>query len=257
MTVENLSVGIAFLTLIVAFLRELVQFARVLMQQARSRSRSMNIIRVCAWVYIFVVPAAAVHLYGLVAASEAIVLGAVIMFFAHLDKFKTFKASSGGIEGELRDAVNEAYATIESVRRIAVDLAKPVVTELTLHGQFLNYMPLSGRFESLQAIEKNLRDMGVKEAEIEDAVGVFYDFYRTRHIQMLMFAVIKHGNVSAETTATLRPIAEQLSQSKDWSVDRVLLAFPFTPHPEIDERAEDARYFEKHRKFRRMEIWTN
>ncbi|TSB47117.1 hypothetical protein [Alkalicoccobacillus porphyridii] len=60
----------------------------------------------------------------------SIIASSLTVCFLHLDKLKSFKG--GGVSVELQEAINEAYATIESVKKLAKPLLSHTVTNLSI-----------------------------------------------------------------------------------------------------------------------------
>ena len=68
------------------------------------------------------------------AMSLSVVGGAIGMAFANLDKFTKIKGA--GFEAELKKAVNEAYATTDSLKDLSANFAKPILAIIAEGGRW-------------------------------------------------------------------------------------------------------------------------
>ncbi len=212
----------------------------------------MKVIRFFAWLYIFIVPIVfgVMDKAGLMTAS--VLAGCLILAFAYIDKIKKFKGA--GFEAELRDAVNEAYATIEKLQGIAVKLSEPIVTEVTMHKRMIQYIPLKSRYEQIKEIERSLRDLGVKEEEIEKTTEFFYSVFREDHIKKVVYGVLKDES----TPDQLKEIMETYKEGNipaDLKIADVVASSEYTPSSEVAELVKDAEHFDREKSFRRIDTW--
>ncbi|MBL1268425.1 MAG: hypothetical protein COA87_018165 [Halomonas sp.] len=68
------------------------------------------------------------------AMSLTVLVGAVGMAFSSLDKFSKIKAA--GFEAELKRAVEEAYATTSSVKKLALELTEAIMGIVAAEGRW-------------------------------------------------------------------------------------------------------------------------
>lgn len=95
-----------------------------------------------------------------------ILVGAIslALFFLNLDKFSKF--SGAGMSAELRIVTEEAYATLEELRKLAVALSTPIVNNLTLVGRMTSDPTNTPKFAQVAIIVTSLRALKVPENEI-------------------------------------------------------------------------------------------
>ena len=95
-----------------------------------------------------------------------VVAGAVTLFFLNISKFRRFKA--GTIEAEMKQAVEDAHATIEQLRNVAATSAKATLNSL-MAGSFMSGSSLKNRLEIHDELISNLKSIGVSTAQIHEA----------------------------------------------------------------------------------------
>ena len=212
----------------------------------------MKAIRFSAWLYIFIVPIyfGVADKAGIMAAS--ILAGCLILAFSYINKIKKFKGA--GFEAELRDAVNEAYATIEKLQDIAVNLSEPIITEVTMQNRLTSYIPLKYRLEQIKDIEGSLRELGIEEKKIDKTTEFFYSAFQEDHIIKIAHAVIKDPKANEAVKKIMEDYKErEIPEEK--SISEVLSSHEYTPTNEIAELIKDAEYFYKEKSFRRLDTW--
>jgi hypothetical protein len=109
-------------------------------------------------------------------------LSMALFFFATLDKFSSFKASTTGIEAQMRQVVEKAEGTLEQTRKLAVSLAKQQISMLVRANRFGSYSP-EEKAKIWTDIVQQLKEMGVSAAEREQTMAdvhryAKFDLYR-------------------------------------------------------------------------------
>lgn len=201
---------------------------------------------------MFIVPIAFGVMDKAVSMTASILAGCLILAFAYIDKIKKFKGA--GFEAELRDAVSEAYATIEKLQHIAVKLSEPIVTEVTMQNRLLSYIPLKYRYEQIKEIERSLHDLGIKEEEIQKTTEFFYSAYWEDHINKVAQAIICDKYSPNELKEKMEAY-ENRDIPKELNIADVIASYEYTPSDEISELIKDAEHFEKEKSFRRIDTW--
>ena len=122
-------------------------------------------------------------------AEMALAAATGLLLFAavNLEKFESFKGA--GFEAKLREAVNEAYATIERLQDVAAALAEPIVLSIAMQGRLLEQITLKGKFARIADIEDKLQAIGVPRKKIEGATEDFYTLVTMDHVRKVGFAL--------------------------------------------------------------------
>ena len=212
----------------------------------------MKVIRIFAWLYIFIVPIVFGVMDKPAVMTASILTGCLILAFAYLDKIESFKGA--GFEAKLRDAVNEAYATIEKLRDIAVKLSEPIVFEITMHQRMLQYVKLKYRYEQLKGIEASLQDLGVSKEEIEKTTEFFYETFREDHVKKVVYAVLADDKAPEELKKELEKYKEE-DVPEEFKIADAVASYKYTPSSKVIELIKDSEHFDKEKTFRRIDTW--
>ena len=110
----------------------------------------------------------------------AAVCGVFVTLASKIDVIVEF--SFGPLRAKMRDAIEEAYATITEVRKIAANISEPMLATLMAGNfGFSDGLNLQARLEQHDGLIANLREIGVTEEEIIKAerkwrggIGVIY-----------------------------------------------------------------------------------
>jgi hypothetical protein len=179
----------------------------------------------------------------------------VALCFANLDKFTRFKAGSGGVEAELRTAVDKAYAAIEQLKDLGLALSAPTVDELAISGRMLQYIPLKYKLERVQKITETLKGLGASQQEIDEACSTIYLRVTNDHIRKVFYSLRSdnHGKESLfEGIDDGKMDNFDMSKLDDFIKDNGL-----KKSKETDECILDLNYFLKNRKLRREDNWQS
>jgi hypothetical protein len=213
---------------------------------------NMKAIRFFAWAYIFIVPVTFGFLEKAGIMTASILAGCLILAFAYIDKVKKFKGA--GFEAEMREAINEAYATIEKLQDVAVMLSEPIVTEVTMHKRMMQYIPLKYRFEQIKEIESSLRNLGVAKEKINKTTEFFYSVYRGDHIKKVVYAIIQDPNAPDTLKANLEKYKEG-EIPVEFNIAQLVSNSDYRPNNEVTELVKDFEHYDKERTFRRIDTW--
>lgn len=110
--------------------------------------------------------------------------GALCIAFLNLDRFQSFKGA--GFEAEMKRVVDEAYASIDEVRNIAVDMSEATLSALG-SGLFISGMKLEQRVRLRNQLVESLRKLGADDEEIARATDIW-----RRCISILFYNRVKH-----------------------------------------------------------------
>lgn len=221
--------------------------------EARSliRDKGMNDLTQKLIIALVIVPILLAIFRG--AKEMAIAAGAigVALFFVNIDKFSRFKG--GGIEAELRTAVDDAYAVIDQLKELGLTLTSPIVDEMAVSGNMLQYIHLKYKLERVAKIADTLHKLGASDKEVADAGGLLYQRVTSDHLSRV-FSSLRRSNPGKEASF------ESLDRTKTESWDTARLeAFiednGLTKSEEVEEYIRDLEYFVKNRRLRRESQW--
>jgi hypothetical protein len=213
---------------------------------------SMKAIIFFAWMYIFIVPVTFGFLDKVGIMTASILAGCLILAFAYIDKVKKIKGA--GFEAEMREAINEAYATIEKLQDIAVKLSEPIVTEVTMHNRMMQYIPLKYRFEQIKEIESSLHNLGVAKEKIDKTTEFFYSVYREDHIKKIVYAIAQDKDAPDALQEKLEKYKEGEIPVK-FHMAQFISDSEYVPNHEVEELIKDSEHYEQERNFRRIDTW--
>jgi hypothetical protein len=128
-------------------------------------------------VLVIIGPVLTLGLLGKVTAVwPTLLAGVMAAIFINLNRFKSFRGP-GGIEADVRDAVEKAYATIDNLR----ELAKPLIVSI------LHTITRSGRWggmhiEQKQSFQRDLERIAIslgiaKDKEVLEANREYFRFH--------------------------------------------------------------------------------
>lgn len=113
----------------------------------------------------------------------------VALAFANLDKLESFRAAF--FEAKVKTAVKEAYAAIDQLKELALDVTTPIVDEMAVSGRMLQYIPLKHKLERVRKIEETLKKLGASQKEIDDACSTIYGRVVQDHIYKALYNLQK------------------------------------------------------------------
>lgn len=182
-----------------------------------------------------------------------IVASGLAAAFINIDKMQRFKG--GGFEAEMREAVDEAYATIETLRQ----LAKTFISS-TLHN-----LTMAGRFDGLgmqekHAVREELRELaeqlGIEDdAELKAAHQRFFEYHAWDHFSSFVDE-LSRGKAVAENVlkelTQMRRRGQRLCPSRG-EIEAALGDDVDKLRDEDRERLEDYLYYMEEGRLRRPE----
>lgn len=174
----------------------------------------------------------------------------VALFFANIDKFSKFKG--GGIEAELKTAVDDAYAAIEELKELGLSLTSPITDELAMSGSVLSYIPLEYKLQRVEKIAKTLKKLGASDEEVNEACFMIYLRVESEHVSRVI-GKLKKANPGKEKLLDFK-----MGDLNNWDLKK-LKVFLLDNELEFDEDSEEAlenlEYFHEHRKLRHPDQW--
>ncbi len=193
------------------------------------------------------------------AATATIVAGSMGMAFANIDKIERFKAA--GFEARMRKAVEEAYATTNSVKSLAYVMARSVSDILAVEDRYAGI----GRVQKLNVkkkIDDILTELGIKNADIKEASRIFDAYLAFDHVQKIKVLITKDSEISDEIKAkadALARFSKTPYRVEPYSASPQEIARFVREHginsTEIKDAIADYEHFVRNYEFRRPEHW--
>lgn len=144
----------------------------------------------------------------------------VALSFTNIDKIQRFKGA--GFEAEMKKAVEDAYATMESLKSIAKPLILSTLSNLIYAGRW-GGMKRERQHELKEKMDSLAKSIGVFDDEVQSESAKFFAWNAIDIIQMLERAVQKVKPLEKPEQNTLHllidrdadkyPSAEELSQA--------------------------------------------
>lgn len=187
----------------------------------------------------------------------AITASAIGMAFANLDKIARFKGA--GFEAQMKEAVQEAYATTDSLRDLAIVMARAVSDILAVENRYAGIKDIH-KLDIKKNIDCILRDAGIDDRKIKHAGRLFDAYIHFDHAKRLANLASKTPDISDQAK---QAVEEMAVFSKTGDLDELYAASPvefrkfLSEHDlkskEIEEALEDYEYFVEKYDFRRPE----
>ena len=130
----------------------------------------------------------------------AVVVGAIAAAFFNIDKFKRFKGA--GFEAELKEAVDKAYATLDSLKELAKPLILATTDILTSAGRW-GGMDAHQKHVFMKDLEQTARSLSLRDKELEDAKEKFYRFHTWDHLNHFIRKASEAKNIDNATRQRL------------------------------------------------------
>ena len=193
------------------------------------------------------------------AATVTVLAGAIGMAFANIDKIELFKGA--GFEARMRKAVEEAYATTDSLRSLAQVMAEVVAGVLAVENRCAG-LGRKRKLRMKKEIDGILLDMEVNKEGVEKVGQLFDAYLNFDHANRIKELIINYPNI----TDPIKQEAEKLAVfSKEADTEELYSAKPaefrefISKHKiesnDIDEAINDYEYFSKEYDLRMPENW--
>lgn len=222
----------------------------------------MNILFWISVVWVLLVPVGiSVLLDHTTGSWIAAVCGAFVVFTSKIDDLS--ELSLGPLKAKLRAKIEEANATIDQLRRVAVTSAEATLTDL-MAGSFMGGITVDKRFEIHDKIIDSLIEIGATRAQIDSAKldwnkGISLIYHRT--IKDAVGRRIERSKINPAATDQMRQAEKELQNLLDfdtWSVpepDKILevIATHDVGSVEISEWIDDYQNFLRTGEIRRRD----
>jgi hypothetical protein len=193
-----------------------------------------------------------------------VVAGAISIAFLNIDRIQRFKGA--GFEAEMRQAVEQAHATVEQLRTLAAASAESTLTTL-MAGNFMGGTTLSTRLDLHDRLIKSLEDIGVPQPQIDEAermwkkgVGAVYH----RGIHHCLEGRTQKNNINLNADPAVLEASKQfqdLLKFENWEAPSSSAMTTFIEgknlmSPELAELLSDYSHFEQTGKIKRRDVFV-
>lgn len=176
---------------------------------------------------------------------------------ARFDDLAKFKLSKDGLEGEMRQVIDEAKATLEQLHSVAETQSRMILWSMQAHGRWSG-LNLQDQNQMRDAVVSNLKALRLPEAKIEHVLSVEYPYidhdYATYVARGLNHG-LKEDKLKAWNEFYSPDVRKGIGYQPTPDELEKFLASLNLISDEVKERLEDYRYFLKTRKHRRPEEW--
>lgn len=193
-----------------------------------------------------------------------VVAGSISIAFLNIDRIQRFKGA--GFEAEMKQAVQEAHATLEQLRALAAASAESTLTTL-MAGNFFDGTTLSTRLDLHDRLVRSLEEIGVPRPQINEAdrmwksgIGVIYH----RGVRNCLEGRSHPSRVNFDASAEALELSKQLQNLlhfETWSAPssnqiRTLIEQNHLMTTAVDELLRDYSHFEKTGCINRREVFV-
>jgi len=184
--------------------------------------------------------------------------------FLNLDRIQKFKGA--GFEAEMRQAVEEAHATVEQLRTLAATSTESTLTTL-MSGNFFDGTTLDHRLSMHDKLVECLQHLGVSQKQIGEArhmwnkgVGVIYHRAISHALADRKEKNIVNPDATPERIAAAKEFQELLKFER-WDAPssqemRAFIQVKGLLTKQISELLSDYAYFEKTGQIKRRDIFV-
>lgn len=151
-----------------------------------------------------------------------------------------------------REAEQKAITTADHMKKLAVALTDSVVTSLTVPGPF-QYVHLKYKIEQIDRISSILREIGVPQKSIDEAISTLVSRVRGDHMKRVLNLI----NMKLSNDKKLFKDISDIDISL-WNINRARKIMKENAIESIGELREtilDMEFYEKNKKLRRENKW--
>lgn len=186
-----------------------------------------------------------------------IIAGSLAMAFCNMDRLTRFKAP--GFEAEMRLKIDEAYATLDNLRELAVNVVDPLLTLLAMQDRVFQRIPQESKIEIKEEVVQSLNQLGVSQTKIKEVTKFFDAALIQDHLVRLSNMASKSDVVRETAKNRLKELADLNSSEHLTRVDLTeitqLLGDAVNSDPKVEETFLDLKYFLENRRLRRPDTW--
>lgn len=191
-------------------------------------------------------------IFGLVSEMGLSLLGGLLcMAFTNLDKFSEFKGA--GFYAKMKEAINEANASIETVREVALSTASVALHVAAAFGRWGGGTGTLERIKMRDRLRESLCKIGTSDEAIGVAEANFDSWILRDHVHKVFGSSREFPKNDPDIQDMLRYSPGRIVTSGD--VEEVLKKHGIESE-KVSEAMDDLRYYEKHRELRRPDVWN-
>ena len=181
----------------------------------------------------------------------------ICLVAARFDDLAKFKLSKDGLEGEMRQVIDEAKATLEQLHSVAETQSRMILWSMQAHGRWGGF-DLKDQQQMRDAVVSNLKALGVSSPKIENVLSVEYpymDFDYSNYVTRDLGRGLNGEALKAWGEFFSSDVRKGIGYQPSPDELEKFLASVDLLSDEVKERLEDYRHFLKTRKHRRPEEW--
>lgn len=190
----------------------------------------------------------------------ALLGGVIVLIFLNLGKFKKWRLTPTGLEAELREIADEAYATLDNLKDLAVDLADPIITFITMQNRIIQYIPLDGKIEMVNEISSTLKKFHIDDKKINATRKMFDAALIVDHIKRINQQVEQIEAISGDVKSQILLLSEHKNmyeavKLRKGEIEHIFEKNTIINNPELHKFIKDLDYYIEEKNIRRPEIW--
>ena len=178
-----------------------------------------------------------------------IVAGAIGMAFSNIDKIQRFKGA--GFEAEMKQAVEKAYATTESLKELASTLASYGIFSLAYDDRWTG-MNKNTKHVLKEKIDQVCRELNIDDQITKEANDIFFWMFALDHLKR----ILHHASQATQDNKLMHDvemkynlkIGAPLPSSEE--IKRDLSKLEINDSPEIVNAIKNYEHYLKHHKLR-------
>lgn len=180
--------------------------------------------------------------YAMWSGGIALLFATILFTFSHGNVGEVL-IKVWGLEAQIKKSekvIEEANATIEQLREMALTFAEPTFVNLALSGNLMVGLTADTKVQFREELAASLRKLGINNTEIDKAAGSFDEMFNKYHKNKFL------ASLSDETKKTIQ---DDVTPEK-------IHALNLSLSPESEALLEDWEFFMKNKKLRRPELWN-
>jgi hypothetical protein len=158
-----------------------------------------------------------------------------------------------GIRTELQHTIDDATAKIAQLRKLAVAISEPQLSELAMNGAMLSELRFSYQYGRKKQIVDTLKSLGVSEDDIATALRVWMPATLRKLSNVIAVAIAKTDNALAEKFRAMRIDAHENPANPDKL--REFLRDNHITDKDVIELVDDYEHLFKTGEVRRPEVF--
>ena len=182
--------------------------------------------------------------------------GTLAAIFFNIEKIKRFKGA--GIEAEMRDVVNKAYMTVDSLKTIAKPLLFAAIENIAYANRW-GGMGVRQKHIFINELEKAAKELSLDDTDLESTLEKFYRLHTWDHFSNFVNTVSQLKNIDMAIVKALRSRTNY--NTFDFPTKREILdilgAYKENLSANGDEFLDDYLYYLKNKQLRRPEASQN